>query len=70
MTKRFCAFCGADDDERGRRTCSCTPPSSRLAEVAIAAARASSRDDSPDSFRRAFRAAAWTFRPSRKDLPS
>ena len=66
---RFCALCGTNLDERGERTCSCAPAATRLAAVAIAAAR-SADDDSLDSFRRAFRAAAWTFRPNRKDLPS
>lgn len=67
----FCGLCGTDLDARGERTCTCRP-GSRLEEVVGAAARASSRDSSPDSFRRALRAAAWTFRPAntRKDLPS
>ena len=67
----WCSFCLADLDEDGQRTCTCRPVS-RLADVAVTAARACSRDESPTSFRDAFRDAALVFRPrpNRKDRPS
>lgn len=65
----FCTDCGTDLDADGARRCTCRPRS-RLADVAIAAARASD-GDSPQSFRAALRAAALVFRPiARKDKPS
>lgn len=66
----WCSFCLADLDEDGQRTCTCRPVS-RLADVAVTAARASSRDESPASFRDAFRDSSFVFRPqARKDKPS